>query len=73
MAGPHNEVVWAVEIIENGVRKIILDHLRHSTPEEAKDAAAAHLGIPWKELERRGATLIQRDLTLLHEDSPTGD
>ena len=68
-----NEVVWAVQIIENGERKIVLDHLRHSTPEEAKDAAAAHLGIPWKELERRGATLIQRDKTLLHEDDPTGE
>ncbi len=68
-----NDVYWAVEVIEEGKRHIVLDHLHHSTPEEAKDAAAAHYGIPWKELERRGATLIQRDLTLLHEDSPSGE
>ena len=68
-----NDVVWAVEIIEHGERKTILDHLRHSSPDEAKEAAASHLGIPWKELERRGATVIQRDLTLLHGDEPSGE
>ncbi|HMK38403.1 MAG TPA: hypothetical protein VK569_03620 [Bacteroidota bacterium] len=54
------EIAWAVEYVENGRRVVSLDPKRHSTPEEAKRAFEDSLGIPWKELERRGARVFQQ-------------
>jgi hypothetical protein len=65
----NKELVWAVELVENGERKILLDYKKRSTPDEARDAAAAHMGIPWKELERRGAKVIQQEMTV-HPGDP---
>ncbi len=62
------ELVFAVELVENGKKKILLDHTKHATPEEAKDFAAEHTGIPWKELERRGAKVIQQETTVYPGD-----
>ncbi len=62
------ELVFAVELVENDKKKILFDYTRHSTPEEAKDFAAEHFGIPWKELERRGAKVVQQELTVHPED-----
>jgi len=55
---------WAVEYVENGKRIVALDHARHSTPEEAKRAFEDQKGIPWKELERRGAKIIEHEVTV---------
>ncbi len=63
------EVVFAVELVEHDKRMILFDYTRHSTPEEAKDFAAEHTGIPWKELERRGAKVVQQELTV-HPGDP---
>jgi hypothetical protein len=57
-----NEVAWAVEYVENGKRIVSLDPRRHSTPEEAKRAFEESRGIPWKELERRGAKIVQQEV-----------
>ena len=56
------EAAWAVEYVENGRRIISLDPIRHSTPEEAKRAFEDSRGIPWKELERRGAKVVQQEV-----------
>ncbi len=65
------EVVFAVELVEHDKTMILFDYTRHSTPEEAKDFAAEHTGIPWKELERRGAKVVQQELTVHPGDPPT--
>jgi hypothetical protein len=57
-----NEVAWAVEYVENGRRIVSLDPIRHTTPEEAKRAFEESRGIPWKELERRGAKVVQQEV-----------
>jgi len=57
-------LAWAVEYVEHDQRNLYVDYVKHSTPEEAKDAIASHLGIPWKELEKRGAKLIQQEITV---------
>jgi hypothetical protein len=59
------EVAWAVEYVENRERIVSLDPIRHSTPEEAKRAFEASRGIPWKELERRGAKVVQQEVPLV--------
>ena len=56
------EFAWAVEYVENGERIVSLDPIRRSTPEEAKRALEDSRGIPWKELERRGAKVMQQEL-----------
>ncbi len=56
------ELVWAVEYVENGERIVALDPVRRSTPEEAKRALEDARGIPWKELERRGAKVVQQEV-----------
>jgi hypothetical protein len=55
-------VAWAVEYVENGKRIVSVDSIRYSTPEEAKRAFEESRGIPWKELERRGAKVVQQDI-----------
>jgi hypothetical protein len=60
-----NEVAWAVEYVEHGERIVALDPIRHSTPEEAKRALEASRGIPWKELERRGAKVVQQETSAM--------
>jgi hypothetical protein len=57
-----HESAWAVEYVENGKRIVSLDPARHSTPEEAKRAFEDSRGIPWKELERRGAKVVQQEV-----------
>jgi hypothetical protein len=52
---------WGVEYINNGRPERRIDSLRHSTPEEAKKALEDEMGIPWKELEKRGARVVQRE------------
>ena len=47
------EVAWAVEYV---------DSIRYSTPEEAKRAFEESRGIPWKELERRGAKVVEQEV-----------
>ena len=59
------KIVWAVEYVEFGRRIVSLDPQKNSTPEEAKNAFAATKGIPWKELERRGAKVIQQEIPQL--------
>ena len=60
---PHkNQVAWAVEYVENGRRIVSLDPIKHSTPEEAKRAFEESRGIPWKELERRGAKVVRQEV-----------
>jgi hypothetical protein len=56
------EVAWGVEYVENGKRIVSVDPIRYSTPEEAKRAFEESRGIPWKELERRGAKVVQQDI-----------
>jgi hypothetical protein len=56
------EVYWAVEYVENGKRIVSLDPVRRTTPEEAKRAFEESRGIPWKELERRGAKVVQQEV-----------
>jgi hypothetical protein len=56
------EIAWAVEYVENGERIVSLDPIRHSAPEEAKRAFEESRGIPWKELERRGAKVVQQEV-----------
>ena len=56
------EVYWAVEYVENGERIISLDPVRRTTPEEAKRAFEESRGIPWKELERRGAKVVEQEV-----------
>ncbi len=56
------EVCWAVEYVENGERVVSLDPVRRTTPEEAKRAFEESRGIPWKELERRGAKVVQQEV-----------
>ena len=56
------EAVWAVEYVENGKRIVFVDSIRYSTPEEAKRAFEESRGIPWKELERRGAKVFQQEV-----------
>jgi hypothetical protein len=56
------EFAWAVEYVEHGERIVSLDPIRRSTPEEAKRAFEDSRGIPWKELERRGAKVVQQEL-----------
>jgi hypothetical protein len=55
-------VAWAVEYVENGKRIVSVDSIRYSTPEEAKRAFEESRGIPWKELERRGAKVVQQGI-----------
>lgn len=57
-----HELAWAVEYVENGRRIVSVDPARHSTPEEAKRAFEDSRGIPWKELERRGAKVVQQEV-----------
>ena len=57
------QIAWAVEYVESGKRIVSLDHERHSTPEEAKRAFEESRGIPWKELERRGAKIVEQETT----------
>lgn len=57
-----HEAAWAVEYVENGRRIVSLDPARHSTPEEAKRAFEDSRGIPWKELERRGAKVVEQEV-----------
>jgi len=59
------QMAWAVEYVENGKRIVMMDYSRHSTPEEAKRAFEDSRGIPWKELERRGAKIIEQELTVI--------
>ena len=66
----HKELVWAVELVDQGVKRILLDYRMHATPDEAKDAAARQMGLPWKELERRGAVVVQREVTV-HPGDPS--
>lgn len=56
------EVYWAVEYVEHGERIISLDPVRRTTPEEAKRAFEESRGIPWKELERRGAKVVEQEV-----------
>lgn len=56
------EVAWAVEYVENGKRIVSVDSIRYSTPEEAKRAFEESRGIPWKELERRGAKVVEQEI-----------
>ena len=56
------EYAWAVEYVENGERRVSLDPVRRSTPEEAKRAFEDSRGIPWKEFERRGAKVVQQEI-----------
>jgi hypothetical protein len=53
---------WAVEHVENGKTEIHFHPQRNSSPEEAKDAFVEHMGIPWKELERRGARVVEHEV-----------
>jgi hypothetical protein len=52
---------WAIEYVQNGRKTVHLHHSKNSTPEEAKEAFAAEMGIPWKELEKRGAKVVERE------------
>jgi|GEM_PF-3091750 len=56
------EIFWAVEYVENGKRIVSLDPVRRTTPEEAKRAFEESRGIPWKELERRGAKVVEQEV-----------
>lgn len=56
------KIVWAVEYVDSGRKIVALDPHKNSTPEEAKNAFEASRGIPWKELERRGAKVIQQEI-----------
>jgi hypothetical protein len=56
------EVAWGVEYVENGKRIVSVDSIRYSTPEEAKRAFEESRGIPWKELERRGAKVVEQEI-----------
>jgi len=56
------EVAWGVEYVENGKRIVSVDSIRYSTPEEAKRAFEESRGIPWKELERRGAKVVEQEV-----------
>ena len=43
-----NKTAWAVEYIDNGKWVLPRDNNRHSTPEDAKRAFEASMGIAWK-------------------------
>ena len=62
---------WAVDYVENGRRILSLDPERHSTPEEAKKAFEDSRGIPWKELERRGAKVVQQEIPVIPTVPPS--
>jgi hypothetical protein len=66
------KIAWAVEYVENGQSHIHMHYAKHTTPEEAKNAFADHMGIPWKELERRGAKVIQHTTSEYPPDPPDG-
>jgi len=61
---------WAVEYVENDRRIVLLDSDRHSTPEEAKRAFEDKMGIPWKELERRGAKIVEQEIPAIPSVPP---
>jgi hypothetical protein len=65
-----NEVAWGVEYVENGRRIVSVDPIRYSTPEEAKRAFEESRGIPWKELERRGAKVVRQEIPVKPQFAP---
>ncbi|HUI11375.1 MAG TPA: hypothetical protein VL221_13675 [Bacteroidota bacterium] len=64
------QTAWAVEYVEKGKRIVSLDAARHSTPEEAKSAFEDSRGIPWKELERRGAKIVEQEIPAIPSVPP---
>ena len=56
------KLAWGIEHVENGKPEFFFHPQKHTTPEEAKDAFADQMGIPWKELSRRGAKVVQQEI-----------
>lgn len=59
------KMAWGIEHVENEKTEFFFHPQRHTTPEEAKNAFAEHVGIPWKELARRGAKVVQQEIDVI--------
>jgi hypothetical protein len=56
------EVWWGVEYMQDGKKKIVLDFRGHKNAAEAKERFSEKMKKTWKELEKRGAKAVRREV-----------